>query len=82
MGDNPAMTPPFQKSGQGKARFFKNLKVTYIMKDGTLEDGSAYSFCMVGVVKTGEAFGVVLVVKGEVGEREREERRGRVFIYS
>lgn len=52
------------------------------MKDGTLEDRSAYSFCMVGVVKTGEAFGVVLVVKRRGGGGREREERGRDFIYS
>lgn len=71
------MTPPFRKSDQGKARFFMICEVTYNNMDGT---GNAYSFCMFGVVKTGEAFGVVLVVKARWGERG--EGWGRDLIYS
>lgn len=47
----------------------------------SMEDESAYSFCMFGVVKTGEAFGSCVGCKGEVGEK-REEGWGRDLIYS
>lgn len=72
----PRYDPAISEIGPGQKRASSLIcEVTYIM-----EDGSAYSFCMFGVVKTGEAFESWVGCK-EVGEK-REEGWGRDLIYS
>lgn len=67
------MTPPFRRSG-AKRGSSQISEVTYNM-----EDESAYSFCMFGVVKTGEAFEVVLVVKARWGREGKKDGAGILY---
>ena len=81
MGDNPAMTPPFQKCGQGNARFFKNVK-SHIIKYGNLGRWKCLLILYGWSGKCGEAFEVVLLCwlsKAWWGECER---RGGGALYT
>lgn len=62
----PRYDPAISEIGPGQKRRGSSLicEVMYSM-----EDKSAYSFCMFGVGKTGEAFGSCVGCKGEVGEK-------------